>query len=313
MNLLIFSIFISFIQINISKSDSILQQFSNSTSDSILQKFINSTSDNGEIVHVSKSFNYNSNDRIIQMSLETNKPLGVEDEIVMVVRFDDIIDLWRVSHQKTAVNYTKNLCLSKSDSSKNITITVLKNRKIIPYTLTILEHMPRSLTSLNETLDRIYVSHSKPALVRIKLDPAMTEGGGRYQLEVRNQSLAACALVSVISTDEICPDKLGIGGSNVVGTVNYSLRQSMLEQASILLPQNFNNDSLYVIVALKTTQEGCTFNKTEIIENSGVDQLVVSMELKEQGESVWVSVVAVLGIYLAIIAFLSFIYNCLAR
>ena len=295
MNLLIFSIFIFFLQINISKSDDILQKFSNSTSD------------NGEIVHV-----YNSNDRIIQMSLETNISLSAEDEIVMVVRFDHIIDLWRVAHQKTAENHTKNLCLSKSDSSKNITITVLKNKKIIPYNLTISRHMQKSLTTPNETLDGIFVSHSKPALVRIELDPAVTEGK-RYQLEVRNQSLAACALVSVISTDEICPDKLGIGGSNVVGTVNYALRQSMLEQASILLPQNFNNDSLYVIVALKTTQEGCTFNKTEIIENSGVDQLVVSMELKEQSESVWVSVVAVLGIYLAIIAFLSFIYNCLAR
>ena len=253
------------------------------------------------------------------MSLETNISLSAEDEIVMVVRFDHIIDLWRVAHQNSAVtqqetakNHTKNLCLSKSDSSKNITITVLKNKKIIPYTLTISKHMQKSLTRPNETLDRIFVSHSKPALVRIELDPAVTEGK-RYQLEVRNQSLAACALVSVISTDEICPDKLGIGGSNVVGTVNYALRQSMLEQASILLPQNFNNDSLYVIVALKTTQEGCTFNKTEIIENSGVDHLVVSMELKEQSESVWVSVVAVLGIYLAIIAFLSFIYNCLAR
>ena len=294
MNLLIFSIFILFLQIDISKSDSFLQQFSNSTSD------------NGEIVHV-----YNSNDRIIQMSLETNISLSAEDEIVMVVRFDHIIDLWRVAHQKTAENHTKNLCLSKSDSSKNITITVLKNKKIIPYNLTISRRMQKSLTRPNETLDET-VSHSKPALVRIELDPAVTEGK-RYQLEVRNQSLAACALVSVISTDEICPDKLGIGGSTVVGTVNYALRQSMLEQASILLPQNFNNDSLYVIVALKTTQEGCTFNKTEIIENSGVDHLVVSMELKEQSESVWVSVVAVLGIYLAIIAFLSFIYNCLAR
>ena len=297
-----FLITVLFLQINISKSDSTLQQF------------INSTSDIGEIVHVSKSFNYNSNDRIIQMSLETS--LDVDDEIVMIVRFDDVIDLWRVSNQNSREtqkkNHTKNVCLSKSDTSKNITITVLTNIKIIPYKLKILEHVQVSLTRPEQPVPGIYVSHSRPALVRIKLDSSVTTGG-RYQLEVKNQSLAACALVSVISTDEICPDKLGIGGSNM-GTVNYSLRQSMLEQAAILLPHNFNNnDSLYVIVALKTNQEGCTFNKTEIIENSWVDQLVVNMTLTQQKESVGVSVVVVLVIYLGMITFLLFIYNCFAR
>ena len=285
-------------------------------SDTIIQTFNTHTSVINNIVH-NVEFYYTSDEEIIEIHIESEIELNSTAEILLVLRYETNVELWRVHTSRNTttspiINATKSLCLAKSANPKNIEITVLKNVNTLPYTLQVQKHRRYTLTSAGSLLKGIHVTHKQPARVRLMLDSSANfSAGSSYQLEVKNQSLATCALVSVISTSNSCP--YNAGGTSQPANVKFSMRQSMLEQTAILLPKGFEQGNVYVIVSLKTTQEGCTLNKSELFEGSIFDELIVDLVVKERNDSILLSVLVVIAIYSAMIGTLLCLYCFCAR
>ena len=87
----------------------------------------------------------------------------------------------------------------------------------------------------------------------------------------------------------------------------YSIRQSMLEQSSIVIdPVSFTKDYVYVVVAFQSSNKGCSLSQSAV--NFEVDKLSVHLRITTKSENVLHSVLAVIGIYVGIGAFILMVY-----